>query len=682
MEMVFHISNCTKKNQVKYATCTLLDNVLTWWNTHKRTIGIDAAYAMTWTKLMKLMTEVYCPRNKIQKMETELWNLTVKGNDLTAYTRKFQELVLLCTRMVSDEEDKVERFIGDLPYNIQGKVIAAELTRLQEAIHIANNFMDQKLKGYARSVKNKRRFDNNPRDNRGQQSAFKRQNVRGQNVARAYTTGNNEKRGFVRPLPYYNKCKLHHGGPCTRAPVVNQSGIVCYECGRLGHYRKDCPKLRNQNRGNKTGNNEATTKAYAIRGGGGSPNSNVVMGTFLLNNCYAYMLFDSGVDRSFVSFTFSALLDVAPSTLDTSYVIELVDGRISKTNVILRGCRLRLLGHPFDIDLMPVELGSFDVIIGMDWLARYHAVIVCDVKIIHIPYGDETLIIQGDDCDNEITSKKTEDKSGEKRLEDMPIIQEFLEVFPEDLSRLPPARKVEFQIDLVPGIVLNRYPLLRIEDLFDQLQGSRVYSKIDLRSGYHQLRVHEEDILKTAFRTRYGHYEFQVMPFGLTNAPVVFMDLMNRILYFESHKSKYSIHPGSDNMYHDLTKLYWWPNMKAEIATYVSKCLMYARVKAEYQKPSGLLVQPEIPQWKWENITMDFVTKLPKTTTGQDTIWVIVDRLTKSAHFLPIREDDLLEKLTRHYLKEIVSRHGVPVLIISDRDGRFTSHFGGLFIKR
>ncbi|GJS24607.1 putative reverse transcriptase domain-containing protein [Tanacetum coccineum] len=130
-----------------------------------------------------------------------------------------------------------------------------------------------------------------------------------------------------------------------------------------------------------------------------------------------------------------------------------------------------------------------------------------------------------------------------------------------------------------------------------------------------------------------------------------------------------------NKMYQDLKKLYWWPNMKAKIATYVSKCLTCAKVKIEYQKPSGLLVQPEFPQWKWENITMDFVTKLPKTAIGQDTIWVIVDRLTKTAHFLSMREDDMLEKLTRQYLKEVVSRHGVPVLIISDRDGKFTSHF-------
>ncbi|GKC37840.1 putative reverse transcriptase domain-containing protein, partial [Tanacetum coccineum] len=445
---------------------------------------VDAAYAMKWAGVMRLMTEVYYPINEIQKMETELWNLMVK------------------------------------------------------------------------------------------------------NVAKAYTAGNNERKGYTGFLPYCNKCRLHHEGLCTIRP---------------GHFRKDYPKLRNQNRrnqarnksGNKTrnqtGGNKATAKAYAIGGGGTNPDSNVVTDTFLLNNCYASMLFDLSADRSFVSTTFSALLDVAPSTLDIS--------------------------HPFDIDLMPVELGCFDIIIGMDWLAKYHALIVCDEKVVRIPYGNEVLIIRGDSCDSgsklniisctktqkyiekgcqvylaQVTTKKAEDKSEERRLEDVPIVREF----PEDLPGLPPARQVEFQIDLVPGAapvarapyrlapaemqelstqlqelsdrgfirpssspwgapvlfvkkkdgsfrmcidyrelnkltVKNRYPLPRIDDLFDQLQGSRVYSKIDLRSGYHQLRVREEDISKTAFKTRYGHYGFQVMPFGLTNVPAVFMDLMNRV---------------------------------------------------------------------------------------------------------------------------------------------------------
>ncbi|GJY57783.1 putative reverse transcriptase domain-containing protein [Tanacetum coccineum] len=403
METVFHISNCPEKYQVKYASCTLLNSALTWWNSYKRTIGNEAAYAMSWAELMKLMTEVYCLRNEIQKMETELWNLTVKGNDLTIYTQRFQELILLCTRMVPNEEDIVERFIGGLPDNIQGNVIAANPVRFQDAVDIANQLMDKKLQGYAaRSAESKRRMERNSRDNRGQQSPFKRKNINRQNVVRAYTTENNKRRW------------------------------------------KDCPKLRNQNLGNQTRNrvgnetgnqtrgNEAIVKAYAIGGGGTNPDSNVVTGMFLLNNYYASMLFDSGVDRSFVSSTFSALLDITPYTLDTSYAVELADERISETNVVLRGCTLGLLGHPFDIDLMPVELSSFDVIIGMDWLAKYHALIVCDKKVVCITYGGEVYLAQ-------VTSKKAEDKSEEKRLEDVPIIREFMEVFPDDLPRLPPA---------------------------------------------------------------------------------------------------------------------------------------------------------------------------------------------------------------------------------------------------
>ncbi|GJX16233.1 putative reverse transcriptase domain-containing protein [Tanacetum coccineum] len=153
------------------------------------------------------------------------------------------------------------------------------------------------------------------------------------------------------------------------------------------------------------------------------------------------------------------------------------------------------------------------------------------------------------------------------------------------------------------------------------------------------------------------------------------------VIVHESHKSKYSIHSGSEKMYQDMKKLYWWPNIKADIATYVSKCLTCVRVKAEHQRPSGLLVQPAIPEWNWDNITMDFITKLLKSSLGFDTIWVIVDRLTKSAHFLPIRENDLLDKLARLYLNRIVTRHGIPVLIICDRDGRFTSNFWKSFQK-
>ncbi|GJX37194.1 putative reverse transcriptase domain-containing protein [Tanacetum coccineum] len=308
--------------------------------------------------------------------------------------------------------------------------------------------------------------------------------------------------------------------------------------------------------GNKP--NEARGRAYALGGGGTNPESNIVTGMFLLNNHYACMLFDSGADRSFVSTTISVLLDIVLSTLYTPIQYRLNARRTS---------------------------------IGMDRLSRYHVMIICDEKVVCIPYGNEVLEIQGDGCSGgnrsrlsiisctktqkyiqkgfqvflaQVMEKKAEDKLEEKRLEDVSTVQYFTEVFLEVFLGIPLTRQVEFQIDLVPGFtrpssspwgasvlfvkkkdgsfwmcidyrelnkltVKNQYPLPRIIDLFNQLQGSSFYSKINQRSGYHQLRVREDDIPKTAFRTCYGHYEFQVMPFGLNNAPAVFMDLMNQV---------------------------------------------------------------------------------------------------------------------------------------------------------
>ncbi|GJX13177.1 putative reverse transcriptase domain-containing protein [Tanacetum coccineum] len=363
-----------------------------------------------------------------------------------------------------------------------------------------------------------------------------------------------------------------------------------------GHFKSDCPKLKNQNHRNKTGNktNEERGKAYVLGGGDANPDSNIVSGKFLLNNCYASMLFDLGVDRSFVSSTFSALLDVIPSTLDVSYDVKLADGRIAKTNTVLRGYTLGLLGHPFNVDLMPVELGSFNIIIGMDWLVNHHAVIVCDEKIVRIPYGDDILIVQ-------VTEKETEDKSKEKRLEEVSTVRDFPEVFPEDLPVLPPMRQVEFQIDLVPSaapIARAPYRLApsEMQELSVQLQELSnkgfirpssspwgASSKIDLRSGHHQLRVREEYIPKTAFGTCYGHYEFQVMPFGLTNTLAIFMDLMNRmckpyldkfvivfiddILIYSKNKKEHEEHLKlilrllkKEEMYTKFSKYEFWPS--------------------------------------------------------------------------------------------------------------------------
>ncbi|GJY08602.1 putative reverse transcriptase domain-containing protein [Tanacetum coccineum] len=613
MESVFHICGCAIENQVKFATCTLLGAALTWWNGHVRTLGHDAAYAITWGTFKKKLTDKYCPNGEIKKLEMELWNLKVRGNDVAAYTQRFQELALMCTKFLADETAKIDKYIGGLPDNIHGNVMSARPKTLNFALELANDLMDQKLRPYAERQNDNKRKANDSSRNHHQQQHHKKQNV-----ARACWSWRKEGL-YWRPTSVHQVQLPLHWAMCTQVWKMQEKAGVCYECGNTGHMRRDCPKLKN--RGNGNGNGTAQGRAYALGGRDASPDSNVITGTFLLNNRYATILFDTGADRSFVSNTFSAMIDITPTTLENHYDVELADGKIIGVNTIIRGCTLDFMNHPFNIDLMPVPLGSFDVIIGMDWLTKYHGVIICDEKIVRVPYGREMLIFQGNGnnqrgesrlniisctkaqeylskgCDvflAHVTTKEAKDKSEGKQLEDVPIVRDFPEIFPEDLPGIPPARQVEFQIDLVPGAapvarapyrlapsemkelaeqlqelsdkgfirpssspwgapvlfvkkkdgsfrmcidyrelnkltVKNRYPLPRIDDLFDQLQGSSVYSKIDLRSGYHQLRVREEDIPKTAFRTRYGHYEFQVMPFGLTNAPAVFMDLMNRV---------------------------------------------------------------------------------------------------------------------------------------------------------
>nr|GEU88805.1 putative reverse transcriptase domain-containing protein [Tanacetum cinerariifolium] len=761
--------------------------------------------------------------------------------------------------------------------------------------------MDQKLRTYVeRKSDSKRKADDISRNN---QQPFKKQNV-----AKAYNLGSAKKKTYEGNAPKCTKCQRNHSGPCTLkchkcgkighhardcrstgntnttnnrgGNGPNPRGNGCFECGNPGHFKRDCPKLNNKHRRNGNAQGWVYAMGNAERNGNaaGNPDSNVVTVTFLLNNRYASILFDTGVNKSFVSTAFSSLIDIIPTPLDNNYD-----------------------NHPFTINLMPVELGSINAIIGMDLLRRHHAVIMCDEKLVRVPFGNETLVFCGAKCYiggesrltvtscykvqeymakgchvflAQISATKEDDKSEGTQVKDVPIVQDFPEVFPEDLPGLPPARPVEFQIDLIPGaapVARAPYRLApsEMKELSEQLQqlsnkgfirpssspwgASVLFVKkndgsfrmcIDYRElnkltklcsapilalpegsedfvvyydashkglgavlmqrekviayASRQLKVHERNytthdlelglVVFTLKLLRHYLYETRCTVFtdhkslqhilnqkdlnmrqrrwlellsdydcdiryhpGKANVVAdalsrkerdvplrvralvmtISLDLPKQILaaqiealkpknlkkedvggmirtdipkerlepsadgtlclngrswlpcygdlrsviMHESHKSKYSIYPGSEKTYQDVKKLYWWPNIKADIATYVSKCLTCARVKAEHQRPSGLLVQPVIPKWKWDNITMDFITKLPKSSQGFDTIWVIVDRLIKSAHFLPIRENDPLDKLARLYLNRIVARHEIPVSIIYDRDGRFTSNF-------
>ncbi|GJX45814.1 putative reverse transcriptase domain-containing protein, partial [Tanacetum coccineum] len=437
---------------------------------------------------------------------------------------------------------------------------------------------------------NNNRNNNDNRNNRGNyrdNNRHNQYNQRRQDGARAMTDAQNNVVDQGGPAPKCDCCGLCHFRNCPAKYT---------KCNKRGHKTKDC-KVRGV--ATRRGGN-ATGRAYALRDTEQGQGLNVFTGTFLLNNRYARVLFDSGSDKSFINSGFSHLIDIKLVRLNISYEVELADGELVSTNTILRGCTLNLLNQMFEVNLMPIELGTFDVIISMDWLVKHDALIVCGKKEVHIPVKGKMLVVKGN-CDVSrlkvvscIKARKYIERGYQLFVAHVPIIRDFPEVFPDDLPGLPPPQQVEFRIELVLGAALvarapyrlapsemkelseqlkellekgfirpssspwgapvlfvkkkdgsfrmcidyrelnklmvkNRYPLLRIDDLFDQLQGSNVYSKIDLRSGYHQLRIREEDIPITAFQTRYDHFEFQVMLFGLTNAPAVFMDLMNRV---------------------------------------------------------------------------------------------------------------------------------------------------------
>nr|GEW65256.1 reverse transcriptase domain-containing protein [Tanacetum cinerariifolium] len=609
--------------KVKFAAATLRGPALTWWNAKFATMGLE----------------------------------TVKGFKIVAYTQRFNDLALMCPRMVKPERVKVDDYIQGLTDNIKGEVTSSRPANLNEAVQ-QPKARERVSLGYA------------PTD--GKVSS--------------------------RSLPLCECCFTRHVGPCTikchkygkvghKIRYCKEKNVAtganalliptCYDCGEQGHTRNRCPKkVKKEEVG------EVRGRAYAIK-------------------------------------------DAEPKGSECSYC----------TNTVLKGCALNLENYIFEIDLMPIELGTFDVIIGMDWLVKWDVIIICGEKVVRISYGNKMLIVGSDkgvsrlkviSC---IKARKyverachlflayvTEKKSKEKRLEDMPVIRDFPEVFPEELPGLPPLApsemrelSVQLQVLLEKGFIYpssslwgvpvlfvkkkdgsfrmcidyrelkkltvkNRYHLSRINDLFDQLQG-HVIDRGSVHVDPAKIKaIKSWAALTTPMEGKEEKEAFQTLKQKLCSAPILALPEGTKgfVVYYDTslkgygaalmQKEKVIVADALSRKERDkplrvqALMMTIHNDLPKQLREAHEEAMKGENVKAENLerlKLSGLLQQLEILVWKWERIIMDFVSGLPRTSSGYDTIWVIVDRLTKSAHFLPIKKKDSMDKLTRLYLKEI-----------------------------
>ncbi|GJY69601.1 reverse transcriptase domain-containing protein [Tanacetum coccineum] len=475
-------------DRVKFASSTLLDSALTWWNVYVRSVTLDTAHATPWSDFKAMFIRKYCPRNEVKQMENKLWNLKVKGTNLTAYNQRFQELIFLCPEMVPNTDRLLERYIEGLPLNIKGNVTSSKPVDLHEAIEMAQGLMYQVVQELGENSGDKRKWNGNHYNNNNPNTTSNLNLNKCPEIARVFTAGQGHKVKDCQAPPLLASQR----GPGSQGG--QGSDVTCFGCCEKGHYKNKCPNNgsqgrgnqirgnqqnpqnnQRQNQGNPKGNNQSTQgghrapgRVYSLCVKAAVKDNNVVNGTFLINNVYASVLFDTGADRSFVLHAFSKYIDIPPTTLDTNYSVELADGKSLTTNTILRGCTLNLQNYLFKIDLLLIELGSFDVIVGMDWMAEHRAEVVCYKKYIHVLYGNDMLIIQGErsgvknESRLEVISsirtqgyidkgcqvflvqmmKKDETVASKKRIEDVPVVRDFPEVFPEDFPGLPPTRQV------------------------------------------------------------------------------------------------------------------------------------------------------------------------------------------------------------------------------------------------
>nr|ABF96299.1 retrotransposon protein, putative, Ty3-gypsy subclass, expressed [Oryza sativa Japonica Group] len=1102
IEKKLDLLQCTDQDKVSFASHQLHGPASEWWD-HFR-LNRTTAEPITWLEFTAAFRKTHIPSGVVSLKKKEFRSLTQGSRSVTEYLHEFNRLARYAPEDVRNDEERQEKFLGGLNDELSYPLMVGDYPDFQKLVDKAvrqedkYNRMEQKKRRIAQ-FKTQQGNNQKPRLTLGPQSVPQGGSssvVRPQRQFFNNNAGNNIRNQAPRPVAV----------PAQQQPAKREQGnkpVVCFNCGDPGHYADKCPKPRRvkvvpaQNN-SAVPASKARVNHVAAAEAQGAPD--VILGTFLVNSVPATVLFDSGATHSFLSMSFAGNHGMEVEDLRRPLMVS------TPSNQALSlqrspSVRIEIQGVPFLANLILLESKDLDVILGMDWLARHKGVIDCANKKVTLTSYDGRVVTV-----HALSSESLRSRLNQITLEEIPIVREYPDVFPDDLPGMPPKRDIEFRIDLVPGTtpihkrpyrmaanelaevkrqvddllqkgyirpssspwgapvifvekkdhtqrmcvdyralndvtIKNKYPLPRIDDLFDQLKGATVFSKIDLRSGYHQLRIKEEDIPKTSFTTRYGLFECTVMSFGLTNAPAFFMNLMNKVFmeyldkfvvvfiddiliysrtkeeheehlrlaleklrehqlyakfskcefwlsevkflghvisaggvavdpsnvesvtnwkqpktvseirsflglagYYrrfienfskiakpmtrllqkdvkykwseeceqsfqelksrlisapililpdpkkgfqvycdasklglgcvlmqdgkvvayasrqlrpheknypthdielaavvhalkiwrhylfgtrtevytdhkslkyiftqpdlnmrqrrwlelikdydmgihyhpgkanvvvdalsgkgycnategrqlplelckeferlnlgivgrgfvaaleakptlidqvreaqindpdiqeikknmrrgkaigfledeqgtvwlgericvpdnkdlkdavlkEAHDTLYSIHPGSTKMYQDLKERFWWASMKREIVEYVAVCDVCQRVKAEHQKPAGLLQPLKIPEWKWEEIGMDFITGLPRTSSGHDSIWVIVDRLTKVAHFIPVKTTYSGSRLAELYMARIVCLHGVPKKIVSDRGSQFTSNF-------
>ncbi|GJS56729.1 putative reverse transcriptase domain-containing protein [Tanacetum coccineum] len=595
----------------------------------------------------------------------EYWNVKVRVLILMTYNQRFQELALMCDRMFPEESAKVERYVGGLPDMIHGSVKASKPQTMQEAIEFATEMMDKKMTTAAeRQAENKRKLKKLRRNTQTQQTPNQNETM----WPRLHCWP--EIRSLWRNQTSMCQSNYHHDGPC--------------------HYKSDCPKLKNGNQGNRAGNGNAVARAYVVGSAGTNPNSNVVTAKY-----HAVIVCDEKLVR--VPFGDKTLIfhgDGSNNGHEVPLKLHLVH---QAQKYLLSGCPIFCTGYyrrfieGFSKIAKPM-IKLTQKKIKFEWSNKAEAAFqlikqkLCSAPILALPEGNEDFIAY---CDALIKGLGAVLMQREKVLayasRQLKIHEKNYTTHDLELGAVVFALKIwrhylygtsdyDCEIRYHPGkanVVADalsrkeRIEARKPENLkFEDVGGMLIENSKDPKKPKKEKLESRADgtlcLNNRSWLPRYG-------------------DLRALIMH-ESHKSKYSVHLGSDKMYQDMKQLYWWPNMKADIATYVSKCLTCLRVKAEHQKPSGLLVQPAIPQWKWENITMDFVTKLPRTQSGNDTIMVNCKTYSQVCTLLPIRKLTL-GQATKLYLKRRVTRHGITSLDHCDRDPRFTSNFWRSFQK-